>query len=409
MTGPAVTGSGVGGSGVGGCDGIMTGSGVGGSGLGGSGLDARAYAAALATLPGIGPAGLADLLRRFDPEAAWGRVLEGLVRRPERPTGTDGKGSRQSWEAAAATADVAGRWEAFADAGIGVTYLGRSDYPAALRDDPQPPGVLFWRGELAVLERVCVAIVGTRRCTSYGLEVARRLARDLARAGCGVVSGLALGIDGAAHAGALEALGATTAGVAASGVDVVYPPRHAQLWADVVARGVVVSETPPGQAAQAWRFPARNRILAGLSRAVLVVESHAQGGSMHTVDAAAERGIDVLAVPGPVTSPASAGTNQLLRDGRPPVRDFRDVLDELGDFRSLDAGQSPSPHTAPPAVRLDRKARQVMAAIEWTPTATATIAERAALPLGLLSTTLVKLEDLGLIRGEGGWWERARC
>jgi DNA processing protein len=130
---------------------------------------------------------------------------------------------------------------------------------------------------------------------------------------------------------------------------------------------------------------------------------------MHTVDAAAERGIDVLAVPGPVTSPASDGANQLLRDGRPPVRDFRDVLDELGDFRSLDAGQSPLPGMAPPAVRLDRKARQVMAAIEWTPTATATIAERAALPLGLLSTTLVKLEELGLIRGEGGWWERAKC
>jgi DNA processing protein len=189
----------------------------------------------------------------------------------------------------------------------------------------------------------------------------------------------------------------------------VYPPRHARLWADVVARGVVLSETPPGQAAQAWRFPARNRVLAGLSRAVVVVESHAHGGSMHTVEAAADRGIDVLAVPGPVTSPASAGTNQLLRDGRAPVRDFRDVLDELGDFRALAADQSPLPGMAPPAVRLDRQARQVMAAVEWTPTATATIAERSALPLGLLSVTLVRLEQLGLIRGDGGWWERVKC
>ena len=376
---------------------------------GGSGVDPRGYAAALAALPGMGPAGLADLLRRFDPEAAWERVRQGVERRPERPVGPDRRGSRRSWDAAAATADVAGRWEAITDAGIGVTYLGRSDYPAALRDDPQPPGVLFWRGELAVLDRPCVAIVGTRRCTSYGLDVARRLGRDLARAGIGVVSGLALGIDGAAHAGAMEALGVTTAGVAASGVDMVYPPAHARLWADVVARGVVVSETPPGQAAQAWRFPARNRILAGLSRAVVVVESHAHGGSMHTVDAAADRGIDVLVVPGPVTSPASAGTNQLLRDGRPPVRDFRDVLDELGDFRSLAPDQFPLPGMAPPAIRLDRKARQVLAAIEWMPTATAAIAERAALPLGVLSTTLVKLEELGLIRGSGGWWERIKC
>jgi DNA processing protein len=170
-----------------------------------------------------------------------------------------------------------------------------------------------------------------------------------------------------------------------------------------------VSEAAPGQAAQAWRFPARNRILAGLSRAVVVVESHARGGTMHTVEAAADRGIEVLAVPGPVTSSASDGTNQLLRDGRPPVRDFRDVLDELGDFRALAAGQSPLPGIAPPAVRIDRQARMVIAAIEWTPTATAVIAERVGLPLGSLSATLVKLEALGMIRGEGGWWERARC
>jgi DNA processing protein len=303
---------------------------------------------------------------------------------------------------------VAGRWEQLGSAGIGVTYLGAPDYPVALRDDPEPPAVLFWRGDLAVLDRVCVAIVGTRRCTSYGRDVARRLGGDLARAGLGVVSGLALGIDGAAHAGALEALGPTTVGVAASGVDVVYPRRHARLWADVVARGLVLSEAAPGQSAQAWRFPARNRILAGLSRAVVVVESHARGGTMHTVEAAADRGIEVLAVPGPVTSPASAGTNQLLREGRPPVRDFRDVLDELGDFRALPGGQLPLA-AGPPAVRLDRQARQVVAAVDWTPTATATIAERVALPLGVLSATLVSLEGLGLIRGDGGWWERAGC
>jgi DNA processing protein len=379
--------------------------------------DARAYAAALAALPGMGPAGLGALLHGGDPEEAWGRVLDGSERRPARrvePTVEPSRavhrgGPHEPWAAVAAKIDVAGNWKRFESAGIGVTYLGRSDYPAALVDDPLPPGVLFWRGDLSVLDRVCVAIVGTRQCTSYGLGVARQLGSDLARAGMGVVSGLALGIDAAAHTGALEALGPTTVGVAASGVDVVYPRSHGRLWAQVVERGAVVSEAAPGQAAQAWRFPARNRILAGLSRAVVVVESHARGGTMHTVEAAADRGIEVLAVPGPVTSSASDGTNQLLRDGRPPVRDFRDVLDELGDFRALAAGQSPLPGIAPPAVRIDRQARMVIAAIEWTPTATAVIAERVGLPLGSLSATLVKLEALGMIRGEGGWWERARC
>ncbi len=376
--------------------------------------DARAYAAALAALPGMGPACLAALLGRSDPEVAWARVLDGSEPRPQRRDpaleGRPGRGGPwPPWSAVAAQVDVAGRWERFQAAGIGVTYLGRSDYPISLADDPQPPAVLFWRGDLAVLDRVCVAVVGTRQCTSYGLDVARRLGGDLARAGLCVVSGLALGIDGAAHAGALEALGLTTVGVAASGVDVVYPPSHRRLWAEVVDRGAVISETAPGEAAKAWRFPARNRILAGLSRAVVVVESHTHGGTMHTVEAAADRGIEVLAVPGPVTSPASAGTNQLLRDGRAPVRDFRDVLDELGDFRALTAGQSPLPGIAPPALRLDRQAKLVVAAIDWTPTATAVIAERVGLPLGPLSATLVKLEAVGLIRGEAGWWERARC
>jgi DNA processing protein len=313
------------------------------------------------------------------------------------------------WGELAPTIDVDARWQSLQAAGIGVTYLGRPDYPAALVGDPQPPGVLFWRGDLGALDRVCVAVVGTRRCSGYGLGMARQLAHDLASLGLCVVSGLALGIDGAAHAGALEALGSRTVGIAASGVDVPYPPQHARLWGDLVARGAIVSESIPGQAAQAWRFPSRNRIIAGLTRAVVVVESHAMGGSMHTVDAAVERGIDVLAVPGPVTSPASEGTNQLLRDGCPPVRHARDVLDQLGDFRAWGDGRDPSPSTAPPAVRLDPRSSEVLQSVDWTPTALEVIAARAGLPLGPLSSTLVRLEGLGVVRGEGGWWERCRC
>ncbi len=224
-----------------------------------------------------------------------------------------------------------------------MTWPGRPDYPSALVNDPERPGVLFWRGDLRHLARPCVAVVGTRRATLDGRSVAFELGRDLAAAGICVVSGLALGIDGAAHAGALRsarasvargagAIGAGPAGVAASGVDVPYPRRHAGLWEQVVTSGVMLSETLPGRPAQAWRFPARNRIIAGLAAMVVVVESHAAGGSLITAEAAMARGIEVRVVPGPVHSSASAGSNQLLYDGPGPVRNAQDVLDGLGIF-----------------------------------------------------------------------------
>jgi DNA processing protein len=379
------------------------------SGARGEGPDGRAYAAALAALPGIGPVTLVRLLRQFDPVIAWQAVLAGFGEEVAGSAPGATRAASRRWDETARGFDVLGRWRALEEAGIGVTYLGLPDYPTALRHDPHPPGVIFWRGDLGALDRVCVAIVGTRRCTGYGIGVAALLGRDLAAAGLCVVSGLALGIDGAAHAGALEAMGGRTVGVAASGVDVPYPRRHAGLWADVVGRGAVLSESVPGQAAHSWRFPSRNRIIAGLARAVVIVESHAQGGSMHTVDAAADRGIEILAVPGPVTSPASAGTNQLLRDGCPPVRHARDVLDQLGDFRAWSGGEPPPSSPAPPAVRLDLQLRRVLAAADWTPTSTSVIAARCGLALGPLSAALVKLEALGVVRGEGGWWERCRC
>ena len=167
-----------------------------------------------------------------------------------------------------------------------------------------------------------------------------------------------------------------------------------------------MSETGPGTATAGRDDPARNRIIAGLVRAVVVVESHARGGSLHTVDAAAERGIDVLVVPGPVTSPASEGTNQLLRDGRAPVRHARDVLDELGRFPAWSGG-SPPPAASGGAHRLDETTRAVLDAVDWTPTATAVVAERTGLGMGPLGVVLVRLESWGVLRGRDGWWERA--
>jgi len=406
------------------------------------GLPQEAYAWALSDLPGISPVRLVALLRQDPPEAAWGRVLRGEVVRPAPSPQTRVMGARPTWADVAARRDLGRGWAAIRSAGIGVTYLGCAGLAATLSEDPEPPGVLFWLGDLTALDRPCVAIVGTRHCTGYGRAVAIELGRDLAECGICVVSGLALGIDGAAHVGALAAGGAGPLGVAASGVDMPYPRRHADLWRRVVAAGAVISETAPGRPAQAWRFPARNRLIAALARAVVVVESHASGGSMLTVAAAAERGIDVLAVPGPITSASSAGTNQLLHEGLTPVRHAGDVLAALGDLRPWpppsrptrcsgpasgsggSRGSEATRHSGPPmtgvvsterparparpaeGLRLEPAVRQVLSAIDRTSTATSVIADRTGLPIGPLSSVLLHLETLGLIRSQGMWWER---
>jgi DNA processing protein len=335
--------------------------------------------------------------------------------------------------------DVGRRWDEIRAAKIQVAYFNGVGFPAVFVDDPEPPGVLFWKGDLdPVLAGPRVAIVGTRQCSGYGRAVAAELGHDLAGCGVCIVSGLALGIDGAAHSGALTAVeGAGPLGVAASAVDRPYPRRHSELWVRVAAAGAVLSEAAPGQPAQSWRFPARNRMIAALARVVVVVESHAAGGSMLTVAAAADRGIEVLAVPGPVNSPASVGTNQLLHEGVGPARHAGDVLAALGDLRSWPPsapspvrpsaskssrravstnggtrssestrpGQGPSPalgrlqHLGTPELR-------VLRSIDRTPTPTSLIADRTGLPIGPLSVVLLHLESLGVVRGEGMWWER---
>jgi DNA processing protein len=303
-------------------------------------LPGAAYAAALASLPGVGPAWLVDALTRYEPPQAWHLVAVGDLGRPDRgrraPTGP-------AWADVAKQLDVGALWARCQRNGISVTWAGAPDYPTALKGGPSPAGVLFWAGEIGTREGCPrAAVVGTRRCTPEGAAIAHQLGYDLSRAGVCVVSGLALGIDGAAHAGALAWVrdsegpalpvlrAGSTVGVAASGVDVVYPRRHGALWREAVRLGAVISETPPGQPAQAWRFPSRNRVIAALAQIVVVVECHASGGSWHTVDAAIVRGTDVGAVPGSVYSSASVGTNMLIHEGAVPVRDARDVLDVLG-------------------------------------------------------------------------------
>ena len=199
--------------------------------------------------------------------------------------------------------------------GIDAVTARDPEFPAVLRHDPQPPAVLFVRGDLAALDARRVGIVGTRNATQTGRDIAFELGTALAEAGVAVVSGLAKGIDGAAHRGVLGVDGGRPVAVVGNGPDAPYPRVHAALWAEVCARGVLLSEWPPGTAPEPFRFPLRNRILAALSEVLVVVESRERGGSLITAQAAIERSVDVMAVPGSVRNRAAAGTNQLLRDG----------------------------------------------------------------------------------------------
>jgi DNA processing protein len=207
--------------------------------------------------------------------------------------------------------------------------LGHPGYPAALADCPHPPSTLWARGDLAILDRPTVAIVGTRRATAYAERVTRQLATTLARAGACVISGLARGVDASAHRGALEVQGATVA-VLGTGLDVCYPKAHAPLQRDIATRGLLLSELPPDDAAHRGSFPRRNRIIAALARVTIVVEAPVKSGALITAAHALEMNRTVAAVPGPIDVPQAQGSNELLRDGAIAVTSMADALALLG-------------------------------------------------------------------------------
>lgn len=209
--------------------------------------------------------------------------------------------------------------------------LSRAELPALLRAIHDPPKRLYVRGdaELSVLAAPAVGIVGARACSPYGAQVAQMLGRELGRAGLVVVSGLARGVDGHAHRGALEAKALTVA-VLGCGIDRDYPAAHARLASDIAERGLIVSEYAPGVEPAPWRFPARNRIVAGLCAATVVVEARERSGALITADLALEEGREVFAVPGEITSSLSAGTNALLKLGAAPLTSEADVFASFG-------------------------------------------------------------------------------
>ncbi len=261
-------------------------------------------------------------------------------------------------------------------------------YPPGLGDAADAPWALIGRGDRELVcdlePQAAVTIVGSRQATSYGREVARELAREVSAAGLVVVSGLAFGIDACAHRGALDAGGRTLA-VLGCGPDRPYPAAHRSLWRRVVETGAVISELPPGSTPWRWSFPARNRVMAALAGMTVVVEAAARSGSLITADLAADLGRDLGAVPGPVTSRASAGPNELLAGGCCVVRDGQDVLDAL-----LGVGATRLQRFGPP---LDAELTAVLSVIE----SGATGADSFDLPAARASAALARLELLGYL------------
>jgi len=272
-----------------------------------------------------------------------------------------------------------------------VIYLGHVAYPPLLAAIPDPPACLWTRGDRSILDRLAVAVIGARAASQEGLIAANEIAGDLARAGVVVVSGLARGIDSAAHRGAIDGGGKTIA-VLGTGIDGIYPPENDALTEEIVANGLLVTEFPPGSAPEDWHFPRRNRIISGLSKAVVVVEAKEKSGSLITARLAADQGRDVMAVPGSIVGGRNRGANALLRDGAKLVESAVDILQELGI-----AGPSLARRSA------EREGREV---VEFT---VDEIAEQLKIPAGEALARLLEWELTGEVQRIGsGRFVRSR-
>jgi DNA processing protein len=276
------------------------------------------------------------------------------------------------------------------------------DYPRVLREIADPPGVLYVSGGIQPRDAAAIAIVGSRHATHYGIAQAERLSSTLARAGLTVVSGLARGIDAAAHRGALSAGGRTLA-VLGSGLLNIYPPEHRELAAQVRAHGAIVSELAARTKPLQGTFPQRNRLISGLSLGVIVVEASDRSGALITARHAMEQGRDVFAVPGRVDSRMSRGCHRLIRDGAKLVETADDVLEELGPLVAPAPKADGTPLLRPAELLLNEVEQQVLAAIALDPTTVDQMVERTRLPAQQVLSTLIVLEMRRLVRRVGGF------
>lgn len=345
--------------------------------------------------------------RQVSPQRLWpalrqaGGIEPLLGLSQEELTGLLGSGERARSLLSASDDREADRWAwEIERGGIQLLTAFDSKYPPALSEISDPPFVLFAIGDLERLKLPAVAVVGSRNATRYGLDVATSISRDLSASGVTVVSGFARGVDGAAHAAALEGAGGTVA-VLGCGLDINYPREHARLKDSVARRGLLLSELPPGTGPEAHHFPIRNRIIAGLSAGVVVVEASRRSGSLITARLANDAGRDVFAVPGSVFSATSSGAHELLRDGAILCRDARDVLAEL--FPTI-GSPALSSAVKRPSADLSVTARAVLEILRSEQDASAEeIAQATDLPAAAVLASLFELEEAGLaVFGEGG-------
>ena len=338
---------------------------------------------------GIGPVRLRALLDVFgDVQTAWEAPAEAL-----RAVRLDARSLRNLLQVRKEV-NLDHLLRKVTESGAQVLTWESSDYPAILKEIPDPPPLLFVKGHLCPEDEWAIAMVGTRKATTYGREVARRLARDLAQNGVTVVSGLARGVDGIAHRAALEAGGRTLA-VLGSGVDVIYPPEHRQLASQIAENGAVISDYPLGTKPEACNFPARNRIISGLSLGVLVVEAGVRSGALITAGFAADQGRDVFAVPGNILSPASTGCNQLLRDGAAVITEARDVLDAL----HLD--RLPEQQVMRALLPANEIEAAILEHLTAEPQHIDSLSRETQLPVAVVSSNLAIMELKGMVRQVG--------
>jgi DNA processing protein len=364
-------------------------------------IDSQIAAELLLTLtPGVGPRLRKALVAHFgSPDAVVKAAASDLRSVP----GIGQKLSRGIVQARQ-TIDVAAELRDCEANGISVLCESGPGYPEPLRHIPDAPGVLFMRGSIVPADGLAVAIVGTRHATQYGLAQAERFASGLARCGYTIVSGLARGIDAAAHRGALKAKGRTLA-VLGSGVLNIYPPEHEQLATEIAARGALIGENPPCSPPLAGAFPQRNRIITGLSLGVIVIEASDRSGALISARHAMEQGREVFAMPGRVDSRMSRGCHKLIRDGAKLVETLDDVLEELGPLATptpAASGENDRPIRHPAELQLNEPEQAVLAAIDDEPITIDDVTAACGLPVQNVLATVSVLEMRRLIRRVGG-------
>jgi DNA processing protein len=356
---------------------------------------------ALHLVPGLGPRLTAALLEHFGSAGAALHATAAELRTVPHV----GEKLAQDFSQAMQRVDVAAEVQRLEQHQVRLLAQGTPDYPAALAALSDRPSLLYLRGTLEVSDAKAIALVGSRHCTAYGRRVTEQLATGLVRAGYSIISGLARGIDGIAHRAALQAGGRTLA-VLAGGLSRIYPPEHTDLAREIEKAGGLLSEATMTQEPMAGMFPQRNRIISGLARGVIIVEAAEKSGTLTTRRHALEQGRPVFAVPGPIDSATSTGTNALIREGAILVRGVEDVLEELEGVRPVQTAAAPSsgsaPSVAPPPAPvptgLDAGQQRIWQMLAEQPRHLDELTQQLGLPVAQLSGTLLLLEMKKIVR-----------